>query len=239
MCRFDFKEFSIRQDKTAMKVGTDGVLLGAWADIAQASTILDVGTGTGVIAIMSAQRNSFAMVDAVEINHNSFEQATENVANSKWNNRIKVHFSSIFDFHPQYFFDHIICNPPFFNNSTIAPNEGRNLARHCVNFSHEALLDYSAQYLSPSGKLSIILPKTEGERLVSVSSNYALALQRITEVFPNDRSIHPKRLLLEFMPAKDAIRIYPLREKLIIEHQHHEYTAAYKELTKDFYLNFH
>lgn len=215
-----------------MKVGTDGVLLGAWASIARASDILDIGTGTGLIALMAAQRNKSAEICAIEINENAYKQANENIKNSPWSKRIKLFHEDILHFKPKQKFDSIICNPPFFIHSTPTPNQDRNTARHCHEFSHSDLLDISSRLLTSNGNLSVILPLEEGEELIRLSSTYHLFPNRVTEVYPTLKSVQPKRLLIEFTTQTDGT----FRDKLVIEHSRHVYSPEYRELTGEFYL---
>lgn len=135
-----------------MKVGTDGVLLGAWANLQNASHLLDIGTGTGLIALMAAQKNPETTIDAIEIDTDAYGQAQENITSSPWAKRIRIYNISIFDFFPSRKYDTIICNPPFFVHSTTPPGKSRTIARHCENFSHNALLDSVRQLLNENGQ---------------------------------------------------------------------------------------
>lgn len=228
---FRFKQFTVKQDQAAMKVGTDGVLLGAWASLLQAGTILDIGTGTGLIALMAAQRNSRAFIDAVEINDNAFRQALENTKASPWAERIQVYHTSIFTFVPGKRYDHILCNPPFFNDSTPAPENDRNTARHCCNFSHAELLKTVDRILEAEGKFSLILPPDQAQNCMAEAEKNRLFLSRLTDVIPITGK-STKRMLLEF---SRQIQI-PDKNELILEISHHDYTEAYRNLTRDFYL---
>ena len=169
---FQFKQFTIRQEKCAMKVGTDGVLLGAWADVTQARRLLDIGTGTGLIAIMAAQRNPELIIDAIEIDPAAFEQARENANNTPWRERIHIFQGKVQTFAPAYKYDTIVCNPPFFINSTknrhsIAPWPG--IAKHYRTriFSRSATIYYYRKansvlyYLLTKPNNSWNLPKTK------------------------------------------------------------------------------
>lgn len=230
---FQFKQFLIRQGQTAMKVGTDGVLLGAWVGVENCSSILDIGTGTGLLTLMAAQRNAQAQIEAVEIDSAAYLQACENIASSPWNDRITLHHTSIFNFYPEKRFDCILCNPPFFLHSTPAPEHSRSIARHCNEFSHTDLLSLSQRLISPQGKLNLILPTTEAENLIRQSSQYSAYLTRITKVKPTPQKA-PKRYLLEFSFSHPA----PLdSSELILEYSHHNYSPEYRELARDFYLN--
>lgn len=228
---FRFKQFTIKQDLTAMKVGTDGVLLGAWANLEHADRILDIGTGTGLIALMAAQRNEKARIDAVEIEYNAFIQASENIATSPWAERISLHNSSIQEFSQPYGFDAIICNPPFFINSTKNPGTERILARHTDSLTHADLLNGAERLLTGNGTLHIILPVQEAILFINEAQNKSFYASRITRVSPNPEKM-PNRYLMEFFksPQKTVIN------EIITELERHQYSDAYKALTKDFYL---
>lgn len=229
---FQFKQFTIYQDQTAMKVGTDGVLLGAWTNFTESSTILDIGTGTGLIALMAAQKNSQAIIDAVEINPAAARQARENAAQSPWPERINIHTDSIFHYEPDKLYDHIVCNPPFFIQSTPAPDDYRNTARHCENFTHTGLIEIVSRLLSPTGKFSVILPPDEAVSFIRIAENKRIFLHRQTQVYPNPGK-KIKRLLMEF-----GKQLYvPTITELTIEISRHNYTEEYIRLTRDFYLN--
>ncbi len=218
-----------------MKVGTDGVLLGAWANTGESKTILDIGTGTGLIAIMMAQRSS-AKVDAVELETAAYRQAVENVERCKWKDRIQVYHQSFQEFSEKckQEYDLIVTNPPYFSSSLHAPDKERKKARHDNSLDFEEILSGSQKLLSDHGKLSLILPSSKGSRLQEISRNYNLFCTRITHVKPLP-SKDPKRVLMEFSTKEK-----PLNENyLVIENnKRHHFTEEYKELTKAFYLNF-
>lgn len=232
---FKFKQFTIHQDKCAMKVGTDGVLLGAWADCKKTKSILDIGAGTGLIALMLAQR-SIAKIEAVEIDQVACVQAKENVKKSLWNDRIEIYNIPFHDFSKSTNekYDLIVSNPPYFQNSLYAPDEKRTDARHNSNLKLDDLLNGALKLLSEKGKLSIVLPYLEGALFILKAAENSLYCVRQTKVLPKpDRE--PKRLLLEF--AKEKMPL--VEQELIIElNKRHEYSEAYKNLTKDFYLAF-
>lgn len=228
---FQFKQFAIRQDRTPMKVGTDGVLLGAWADLENAGTILDIGTGTGLIALMAAQRNPMARIDAIEIESNAFEQAQENVTASPWNGRIRVIQTSLQNYYPGITYDSIVCNPPFFVNSTKNPNQGRTLARHSDTLSHTELISHAMRLLTPDGSLCVILPTTEAIELIHIASQAKLYPFRMTRVLPNPDKA-PKRYLIQFKTTQEN----SIEDELVVELSRHQYSEAYVEMTKAFYL---
>jgi len=233
---FNFKKFAIYQDRCAMKVGTDGVLLGAWADVDDVDTILDIGTGTGVIALMVAQRNVEARVDAVEIDEASAIQAQENFQSSKFKNRLQSYPISIQSFAEmtEKEYDVIISNPPFFQvgNNKEASDARRQMGRQTSYLAFEDLLRAVDLLLSYHGSFQIILPAREGQKFVKLAIGIPLHVIRMTTV----KSIADKpveRLLLEF----SRIPGDPLMEELVIQKSgtRHDYTDEYVELVKDFY----
>jgi tRNA1Val (adenine37-N6)-methyltransferase len=218
-----------------MKVSTDAVLLGAWADVSNAKNALDVGTGSGIIAIMLAQ-HSKAKIMAIEIDNNSYLQAKENVANCPWKEVISLKNCSFQEFQDEtkMKFDLIICNPPFFINSLKTDNHLRNLARHNDSLSHDDLLNGILKFLSDDGKLSIVMPIVEGSVFIAEAAGKGLFCNRKTNV----RTIpHTpvKRILMEF----SKIPLPCLEDALNIgTGKHEEYSEKYVQLTKDFYLKF-
>lgn len=233
---FSFKQFTIRQDSCAMKVGTDGVLLGAWANLNNALKILDVGTGTGLIAIMMAQRSD-AMIDAVEIDENACNQAKENVNNSPWRDRIRVyhdtfqHFAEITSTR----YDFVVSNPPYFRNSLKPPMKPRSYARHDEQLNNESLLFNAARILTPNGRLSVIVPAFETEHLITAAYFKGLFPLKLTMVSSVAGKAHT-RCLAEFTFEKTGVTI---KDTLVIREKGlQEYTVEYKALTKDYYLNF-
>lgn len=228
---FRFKHFVVRQDRTAMKVGTDGVLLGAWASLVQAGSILDIGTGTGLLALMAAQRNPSARIDAVEINEEAAAQARENVAASPWSDRITVFHQSVRQFSPGKKYRHVICNPPFFIRSTPAPDKGRNTARHCRDMSHSDLIRSAVTLLEAEGRLSLILPPEEAASFRNEALANGLHPARLTGVRPNPEKPF-KRILMEFSTSPANF----LPDELTIEIARHCYTPEYTALTREFYL---
>ncbi|MEG2277250.1 MAG: methyltransferase [Odoribacter sp.] len=230
---FQFKQFTIQQDRTPMKVGTDGVLLGAWADLEKADRLLDVGTGTGLIALMSAQRNPTVVVDALEIESNACRQAQENIQESEWAQRIQVIPVALQAYFPAYQYDCIVCNPPFFINSTKPPDNGRTLARHCDTLSHQELVEHAARLLKPTGCFCVILPPSEADQMIRLANKYELFPEHITYVLPNpDKS--PKRYLIKFVFGS----VSTLKDELVVELNRHQYSEEYIRLTRAFYLHF-
>ena len=259
---FKFKQFTIHQDRTAMKVGTDGVLLGAWAPVSpNAQRLLDIGTGTGLIALMLAQRlinsqckmqnaksiptnhlsiivNCALNITAIDIDQPSIEQATENIKNSPFAKYITTHHTSLQDHNPQEKYDAIICNPPYFVASLKCPDAQRTQARHTDSLSFDDLLQHSARLLNDGGSLSVILPITEGNQLIELAPKYGLTLTHLTEVHPTPTA-PPKRLLLQFIMHNSQLNHSSSlisHSSLTIEIARHQYTPEYIALTRDFYL---
>ena len=255
---FKFKQFTIHQDRTAMKVGTDGVLLGAWAPIAPtANKLLDIGTGTGLIALMLAQRltqytmqnakctidaeksnlwreNHELKIDAIDIDLSSIEQATENIKNSPFASHITTHHTSLQEHTTTEKYDAIVCNPPYFVASLKCPDANRTQARHTDTLSFDDLLQHSARLLNPEGSLSVILPINEGHQLIELAPKYEFTLTQLVHVHPTPTS-EPKRLLMHFI-KQSTKNSSILNSKLTIELARHQYTPEYIALTKNFYL---
>lgn len=240
---FRFKKFTIHQDKCAMKVGTDGVLLGAWTSIKDnPNSILDIGTGTGLIALQLAQRSDALTIDAIEIDDNAFEQAVENFENSDWGNRLFCYHASLQEFTQEIDeqYDLIVTNPPFYIptlSSTPLPkgekviSEARKKARFYDSLPFENLIDSVSKLLSKNGTFLVIIPFKEEEKFIVLAKKHLLFPNKICRVKGNPQS-EIKRSLLEFSFHKDETKI----ENLIIEIERHQYTAAYIALVKDFYL---
>lgn len=231
---FVFKQFKILQDKCAMKVGTDAVLLGSWVNTSNAKTILDIGTGTGIIALMLAQKSD-ATIDAIDIDKNAFVQASENIAGCKWKERIQIHHISLQQYStdsPKY--DLIVSNPPYFVDSSKASEESRTNARHTDQLPFSDLLNGVLNLLNPTGSFYVILPTKESQVFRDMAEEQNLFLTKLTRVITlADRP--EKRLLMQFEFTKKA-----LEENFITieKDERHSYTDEYKELTKDYYLAF-
>ncbi len=230
--QFHFKFFSVDDDRCAMKVGTDAVLLGAWAEVTDAKTILDVGTGCGVIALMLAQRtNSEVHIDAIEIENEDAAQAGENAWRSPWPNKISVLQKSIQEFEPPHCYDLIVSNPPYFNNSHLPPSRVRAQARHIQNLSYEELILHAVRVLYPTGKLAVILPFQEGNHFKTLATTKGLFLHRQLAFF--SRKEKPQeRWLFEFGFAPHALQ----EENLVLYETGDIKSNAYLSLTNDFYL---
>ena len=233
---FTFKQFHIDHSKCAMKVGTDGTLIGAWASMPYTECrILDIGTGTGLIAIMAAQRAPKAQIIGIDIDRDCIEQARENVAASPWSERIDIIHSSLQEFSSSKDLDIIISNPPYFVDSLLSPDEKRATARHTTSLSFSDLFDGVERLLAQDGIFALILPPAEAERFLSVARG-RLFLKRRCDVWSTPES-GGKRVMMELQ--KQPPKELPTIEKLIIEDSGPMgYSAEYRELTRDFYLKF-
>ncbi len=217
-----------------MKVGTDGVLLGSWALIsAKAERILDIGTGTGLIALMMAQRSTAEVIDAVELNQAAYQQATENFKASNWSERLSCYHASFQEFSNDMEdnYDLIISNPPFHISTQKTVLEDRGMARHSNHLPFNELLLGVAKLLNKQGSCSFIIPFSEQDNFIVLAETKDLFPSKITHVKGNNES-PIKRSLLQFSFVKNEI----LKKELVIENSRHIYTKDYKELVKDFYL---
>lgn len=235
MSKFQFKQFSLEQDRTAMKIGTDGVLLGAWTPVEKnIFSILDIGTGTGIIALMLAQRSSASQIDALEIDENAFEQATDNFENSPWNDRLFCFHAALDEFveEPEDEYDLIVSNPPFYSEDYKSSNDQRDLARFQDAMPFEDLVEATALLLSENGIFSVIIPFKEEENFLALAKKHKLFPLKITRV-KGTPTTETKRSLLAFSRNENrTLRV----DELIIETARHIYTPEYIALTKDFYL---
>ncbi len=235
MSVFQFKQFSVNQDQTAMKIGTDGVLLGAWTTIENnPKAILDIGTGTGIIALMLAQRSNAEQIDAFEIDESAYEQAVENFENSPWSDRLFCFHAGLDEFleEPEDEYDLIVSNPPFFSEDFRSENEQRDLARFQEAMPFEDLVEAADLLLSENGIFSVIIPFHEEDRFIELCAEVELFPIKITRVkgAQNTKII---RSLLAFKRFELAVLT---ADELVIEISRHEYTPEYISLTKDFYL---
>lgn len=228
---FRFKQFSLEQDQCAMKVGTDGVLLGAWCDVKNSNNVLDIGTGTGLIALMIAQRNSKSLIRAIEIDNSAAKQAAMNFKNSKWSNRCRIQNVSLQNYIPNQKFDLIVSNPPYFESVTLSGKEKRNLARHANKLKISEILKFGKEHLNLNGKLSLIFPAEQLESNCQEALQTGMHIQRITRVYSKSDKL--SRVLISFVLEETNTT----EDEIIIEENgRHKYSNAYTDLCKDFYL---
>ena len=239
---FTFKQFTIAQDRCAMKIGTDGVLLGAWASIDHNPySILDIGSGTGIISLMLAQRSIADNIEAIELDDAAYEQCTENFEASTWADRLFCFHAGFDEFVDEYaidetdedeLYDLIVSNPPFYAEDVTSGNEARDNARQNTSLPFNELLSGASKLLSKNGIFSTIIPFKEEEEFVKLAATFQLFPKRITRVKGNANA-EVKRSLLEFT-KKPSSNLKT--EELVIEKDRHVYTEGYINLTKDFYL---
>lgn len=239
MSIFRFKQFELRQDKCAMKIGTDGVLLGAWANIAQASSILDIGTGTGVLALMAAQRNPTAFIDAVEINKAAQEQAQENFAQSPWNHRLQLYPYALQPFInkiPKAPYDSIVCNPPYYpsEHNTHITKAARRQARSTVTLDFKQLLEAAQNLLAPSGNFSLILPQQEAKEFVALAKRESWWVAQEVAVIPRVGKAS-NRVLLE-LKRQECLLVASELTLRPEQSSTQKYTTAFNDLHRDFLL---
>lgn len=232
---FKFKQFTIDDSRCAMKIGTDGVLLGAWVLLDNAETVLDIGAGSGLIALQIAQRCDAEQIDALEIDTEAYEQAVDNFENSDWGDRLFCYHSSFVEFVEEMagdeFYDTIVCNPPFYVEDYQTPDTSRNTARFQDALPFEHLLQGVSVLLTDDGNFSVIIPYAEEDRFLDIAKNFSLHPNRITRVKGHEDA-PLKRSLIQLSKNKKELET----DELIIEVSRHNYTQAYKELVKDFYL---
>ena len=233
---FRFKQFAVEDSACAMKIGTDGVLSGAWAKLNNKgeSRLLDIGSGSGLIALMLAQRFPNAYITGIDIDENAVLQSKDNFSNSPWNSRLKAYCTSLQEYSSttQERYDLIVSNPPFFQQGLHCPDPQRTQARHTQTLPYEDLLHYSLRLLRPTGSLQLILPAQEEENILAMTRQTGYFLQRICRI--RGRAHKPyKRILLHFglEPASHAEET-----ELTLETEVGKRSKAYQDLCKDFYL---
>ena len=232
---FQFKQFSVQQDRCAMKVGTDSVLLGAWCPIENNPfSVLDIGAGTGILSLMIAQRSNAEQIDALEIDEEAYEQCVENFENSPWGDRLFCFHAGLDEFvdEPEDEYDLIISNPPFYSEDYKTENSKRDLARFQEAMPFDDLVEAADLLLSENGIFAVIIPYKEEEKFIDLCAEVELFPVKVTRIkgTPNTEI---KRSLLAFkryeLPVLEA-------DELVIETSRHKYTEEYIDLTKDFYL---
>jgi tRNA1Val (adenine37-N6)-methyltransferase len=234
---FQFKQFKVNQDKSAMKVCTDACVLGAWAEVEEAKNILDIGTGTGLLSLMVAQRNRSARITAVELEENAFAQASENVKSSPFGNQITVFHSAIQDFNPDEKFDFIITNPPFFQSDLKSPDPKINQAHHSESLTFGDLLIAVDRLLAPDGIWNVLLPVDEGIIFQNKAEEMGWFTSRKLTLF-HQKDRQPFRLLMSFKHSKPVDNDLLISELFIYEEDGKTYTNSFKKLLKDYYLIF-
>jgi len=215
-----------------MKVGTDGVLLGAWSDVTNACKVLDIGTGTGLVALMIAQRSP-AAITALEIDADAFSQAKENIADSPWNDRIEVVHQDFKTYTSNDKFDLIVSNPPFFVDSLLCPEEQRTLARHNGSLRYDELLSGVARLLTDKGRFCVVIPMDASDALQKTAASIGLYPSKQLSVITVPGK-QPKRTLIEFVFDSEVVCD---KKELLLEEKRHQYSPEYIELTREYYLN--
>jgi len=231
---FQFKEFTIEQDQCAMKIGTDGVLLGAWTSLSnQPNAILDMGAGTGIIALQMAQRSPAETIDAIEIDALAYAQCTSNFEGSPWADRLFCYHASVQEFASEIdeLYDLIISNPPFYTEDYKTDDKARDMARFTEALPFKHLLVCASHLLEKTGTFAVILPKKEEKAFIELAATVALFPKRICRVRGTETTSF-KRTLIEFTFQQAVV----IKEELTIEISRHQYTEAYKNLVSDFYL---
>lgn len=252
---FRFKQFTIRQDRTAMKVCTDACVLGAYADVSTGGYILDIGTGTGLLALMAAQRNPTARIDAVEVDEAAFGQATENVTASPFAERVKVVQARIQDFNltPDYspgttgsevLYDRILTNPPFYTNHLRSPDKAVNRALHTDELPFPELIVAVVRLIKPEGEWWVVLPPYETEQLTKLAQG--AGLKPFKQLFLKHNAQKPVfRVVTGFslingLVMQETLTIYEKneRQELGTSQSRETYTSEFRALLRDFYLIF-
>ncbi|MBO0331271.1 tRNA1(Val) (adenine(37)-N6)-methyltransferase [[Muricauda] lutisoli] len=231
---FKFKEFTIHQDKCAMKVGTDGVLLGAWVSLEKhPESILDIGSGTGLIALQLAQRSSAETIDAIELDAAAYEQCVGNFETSPWGDRLFCYHAGFDEFVDEMEdkYDLIVSNPPFYAEDVSSGDQSRDNARQSSSLPFDELVQGVSRFLTEDGNFAAIIPYKEEGNFIDLAKNVDLLPNRITRVKGNPEADF-KRSLMEFSFHQNK----PYIDSLVIEEGRHQYTKEYIELTQAFYL---
>jgi len=231
---FQFKEFSIEQDRCAMKIGTDGVLLGAWTSVQDAYSILDIGAGTGILALMLAQRSNAEQIDALEIDEDAYEQCVDNFENSSWADRLFCYHVALDEFVEEMEdekYDLIISNPPFYTEDYKSDDTARNMARFADSLPFEELINFASELLSDEGSFAVIIPFSEEKYFLKLSEKVNLFPNRITRVRGTENT-PLKRSLLQLSFTEKPFS----SNELILEVSRHEYTQDYQKMVAPFYL---
>jgi len=234
MPMFRLKQFNINDDNCTMRVGTDAILLGCWVEPAGAATILDIGTGSGLIALMLAQKSD-AAIDAIDIDETSIRQAQENIRRSPWPDRVKAYHVSLQAFVTSYqaCYDLVVSNPPFYTNFYKGADKKKNVARHTDLLSYETLAYAASQLLRPGGRCCLILPYNESTRFRELALQKGFHLNRCLLIRPKVNK-EVNRIIMEFSQMRKELR----SEKLVIRYPDNSYTREYMNFTSPYYLDF-
>ena len=225
---FQFQKFTIQQDENVFRVGTDGVLLGAFCAVSEKGNALEIGTGTGLISLMMAQRNTFAKISAIDINENAVKLASENFRNSPFAKNLKVELKDFKNFETEEKYDLVVCNPPFFEEN----NSGKDvLARQQVELNFKNLIEKSAEIITENGILSIIIPSESASEIESLAQKFKFYLIKKINIYGIEGG-NLKRNILEFSFAQKPIKI----TDFVIEKSPRKYSEQYLELTKEFHV---
>ena len=231
---FEFKKFKIHQNNAAMKIGTDSILLGAWADLSDKKKGIDIGSGTGIISIMLCQRNEILEIDSIEVSEKAVLDAKKNIKNCKWNERINLIHKDLKLFSTENKYDLIISNPPYFQKSLKPKDLDRLKARHEVSLNYKDVLNFSEKHLLKNGTINLILPIDQKQELIEYAEKFGLSVNKECIVFPKPNK-NPHRLLIELSKTKKTFE----SQSLTIENDgRHNYTDNYKKLTREFYTIF-
>ena len=228
---FHFRQFSVEDEQSSMRTGTDAVLLGAWTDPGLAMSILDIGTGSGLIAMMLAQKCE-AVIDAIDPDVPSYEQCKCNFRNCPWSHRLTAILGRIQNYRDKKY-QLIVSNPPYFRNSLRASRAGRSNARHNDELTFEELLEAAEQLLTPDGKFTVILPASELKTITGIAARQLLFCHRILEIIPKPGR-EPLRVLMEFRRMQGK---HVTAGQLTLRNEHNAFTPEYRELTKDYYMD--
>ena len=235
MSTFNFKQFTVQQDRCAMKIGTDGVLLGAWCPIDNNPfSVLDIGAGTGILSLMLAQRSNAEKIDSLEIDEEAYEQCVENFENSPWSDRLFCFHAGLDEFvdEPEDEYDIIISNPPFYSEDYKTDSSQRDLARFQDALPFEDLIEAADLLLSENGIFAVIIPYKEEERFIDLCAEVELFPVKVTRV----KGSHTTPIVRSLLAFKRYELSVLTADELVIEISRHEYTDDYINLTKDFYL---
>lgn len=229
---FHFKQFTVRHDRCTMKVGTDAVLIGAWVDVTDTQNILDIGTGSGVIALVLAQRTQPSVhIESVEIEKDDADQAAENFRNSPWASRMGLHHGSIQDYHPFVEFDLIVTNPPYFNRSLAPPDKKRHQVRHTTSLSYDDLLSAVARLLTKNGRFNLILPFREASLFSEVAFRYGFFCSRRYH-FRTRKEKPLERTLMEFTRQPHSVA----EGEILLYDKGLLWSSSYRDLITNFYV---